>query len=340
MRFLMFLLGSFGIVLLTACGSSSLNDANQNSQLADSVTLSAPAAEKRIVMVTHTLGTDPFWPIVESGAMQAAQEKGVTVIHKHLTNEQIEGISMTEMNNARADLIYEEINSENPPDGLIVTLPGQENADAAAAAKAAGIPVIAINSGYDFAETIGVPFIGQDDYNAGQKAGQQIASDGKKHTLCLNQEAFNEALNMRCNGIATAVDKMTMIEVGNDIPVIIERTAAALNADPSIDSLMSLGPHVCYAATMAMQQSRDVYLSCFDFFPNKGFLSFLKAKIVEFLVMQEEYKQGKYGVEALVDIFEEDVAYESMLNRYLGSKIYLFNQADEIEEMYTPYMVE
>ena len=39
--------------------------------------IASTAAAERYVMVTHTQGTDPFWPVVEKGANDAAAALGV-----------------------------------------------------------------------------------------------------------------------------------------------------------------------------------------------------------------------------------------------------------------------
>ena len=36
----------------------------------------AASAQERYVMVTHTQGTDPFWPVVEKGGRDAAEDVG------------------------------------------------------------------------------------------------------------------------------------------------------------------------------------------------------------------------------------------------------------------------
>ena len=104
------------------------------------VAISASAAmAERYVMITHTQGTDPFWPVVEKGGRDAAAAVGATLEY----NFDVSGDMA-----AMAKLI--EAAAASQPDGIIVSLP-----DAAAlgpaikAAVADGIPVITMNSGLE-----------------------------------------------------------------------------------------------------------------------------------------------------------------------------------------------
>ena len=51
-----------------------------------------------------------------------------------------------------------------------------------------------------------------------------------------------------------------MIDVSNDVSQIETRTAAALQADESIDGVLAVGPHVCEAANM--RRSKKWALTC------------------------------------------------------------------------------
>ena len=103
------------------------------------VAAATAASAQRIVMVTHTQGTDPFWPVVEKGAKDAAAAVGADLEYNFAPSG-----DMADM----AALI--EAGAATSPDGMIVSLP---NADALGgsiqAAVAAGIPVITINSGLE-----------------------------------------------------------------------------------------------------------------------------------------------------------------------------------------------
>jgi len=154
------------------------------------VAASATAAE-RYVMITHTQGTDPFWPVVEKGGRDAAAAVGADLEY----NFDVSGDMA-----AMAALI--EAAAASQPDGIIVSLP-----DAAAlgpAIKSAvedGIPVITMNSGLEASAELGaLMHVGQPERLAGEKAGGRAKAEGVTKGLCLNQEAFNTALVDRCEG--------------------------------------------------------------------------------------------------------------------------------------------
>ena len=78
------------------------------------------------------------------------------------------------------------------------------------------------------------------------EAGERAKAEGVTNGLCLNQEAFNTALVDRCQGYFDAMGAdLNMIDVSNAPAQIETRTAAALQADPSIDGVLAVGPHVC-----------------------------------------------------------------------------------------------
>ncbi len=245
--------------------------------------LAGAAHAQRYVMVTHTQGTDPFWPVVERGGSDAAKAIGADFEYNFAPSG-----DMADM----ARLI--ESAAATQPDGLIVSLP-----DAAAlggairAAADSGIPVITINSGIEHSDEVGaILHVGQPEKLAGEAAGARAKQEGATKALCLNQEAYNTALVERCQGYFDAMgQELNMIDVSNDVAQIKTRTAAALQADPEIDSLMAVGPHVCEAAADAVTEvGAEVHLSCFDMTP--GVINLIKEGKVKYTIDQQQYLQG------------------------------------------------
>ena len=77
------------------------------------MTMIAGAAHaERYVMITHTQGTDPFWPVVEKGGRDAAEDIGAEFEYNFAASG-----DMSDM----ARLI--ESAAATQPDGLIVSLP-------------------------------------------------------------------------------------------------------------------------------------------------------------------------------------------------------------------------
>ncbi|MGV6847314.1 MAG: sugar ABC transporter substrate-binding protein [Marinibacterium sp.] len=246
-------------------------------------TLAVPALAERYVMITHTQGTDPFWPVVEKGGRDAAAAVGATLEY----NFDVSGDM-----SAMAKLI--EAAAASQPDGIIVSLP-----DAAAlgpaikSAVADGIPVITINSGLESSKELGaLMHVGQPEYDAGKAAGDRAKSEGVTKGLCLNQEAFNTALVDRCTGYFDGLGQdLNMIDVSNDVAQIETRTAAALQADSSIDGVLAVGPHVCEAANKAIKDvGADVHLACFDLSP--GVMDMIQAGDASFTIDQQQRLQG------------------------------------------------
>lgn len=238
---------------------------------------------ERYVMITHTQGTDPFWPVVEKGGRDAAEDVGATLEY----NFDVSGDMA-----AMAALIEAAAASE--PSGIIVSLP-----DAAAlgpaikAAVADGVPVITMNSGLESSKELGaLMHVGQPERLAGEKAGERAKAEGVTKGLCLNQEAFNTALVDRCSGYFDGLgQELNMIDVSNDVAQIQVRTAAALQADESIDGVLAVGPHVCDAANKAIKEvGADVHLACFDLSP--AVMDMIEAGDASFTIDQQQYLQG------------------------------------------------
>jgi simple sugar transport system substrate-binding protein len=244
---------------------------------------SAAAATERYVMITHTQGTDPFWPVVEKGGRDAAAAIGADFEYN---------FDVTGDMSAMAKLI--EAAAATLPDGIIVSLPDADALGGAIrAAVDSGIPVVTMNSGLESSKAVGaLMHVGQPEYDAGKAAGERAMTEGVTKGLCLNQEAFNTALVDRCTGYfdAMGVD-LNQIDVSNDVAQIKTRTAAALQADPDIDGLLAVGPHVCDAAADAVEEvGADVHLACFDLSPEVIKL-ILEGKVA-YTIDQQQRLQG------------------------------------------------
>ncbi|MBV7393976.1 sugar ABC transporter substrate-binding protein [Mameliella sediminis] len=245
--------------------------------------MASAASAERYVMITHTQGTDPFWPVVEKGAKDAATAVGATLEYNFDPSGDM---------SAMAKLI--EAAAATDPDGIIVSLPDADALGGAIRdAVDAGIPVITINSGLESSKDVGaLMHVGQPEYDAGKAAGERAKAEGVTNGLCLNQEAYNTALVDRCTGYFDAFGaELNQIDVSNDVTQIKTRTAAALQADETIDGLLAVGPHVCEAAWEAVEEvGADVHLSCFDLSP--GVMDLIEAGNVAFTIDQQQRLQG------------------------------------------------
>ena len=141
--------------------------------------------------------------------------------------------------------------------------------------------------------------VGQPESLAGQKAGERAKVEGATNALCLIQEAFNTALVDRCNGYFSSMGtEASLVDVSNDVAQIKTRTAAALQADASVNALLAVGPHVCEAAADAVDEvGADIHLSCFDLTP--GVINLINEGKVSFTIDQQQRLQGYMPVVVL-----------------------------------------
>ena len=245
--------------------------------------MSTAALAERYVMITHTQGTDPFWPVVEKGGRDAAKAIGAELEYNFDPSGDMSGM---------AKLI--EAAAATQPDGIIVSLPDADALGGAIkAAVDAGIPVVTMNSGLESSAKVGaLMHVGQPERLAGEKAGARAKAEGVTKGLCLNQEAFNTALVDRCEGYFSGLGgDLNMIDVSNDVTQIETRTAAALQADSSIDGVMAVGPHVCAAANKAIKDvGADVHLACFDLSPEV--MQMIESGEAAFTIDQQQRLQG------------------------------------------------
>jgi simple sugar transport system substrate-binding protein len=245
--------------------------------------MAGSAYAERYVMITHTQGTDPFWPVVEKGGRDAAAAIGADFEYNFDASGDMSGM---------AKLI--EAAAATQPDGIIVSLPDADALGGAIkAAVESGVPVVTMNSGLEASKEVGaLMHVGQTEYDAGSAAGARAKAEGVTNGLCLNQEAFNTALVDRCTGYFEGLGgDLNMIDVSNDVTQIETRTAAALQADESIDGVLAVGPHVCEAAHKAIEAvGADVHLACFDLSP--GVMDLIQSGDAAFTIDQQQRLQG------------------------------------------------
>ncbi len=249
----------------------------------------SPAPELRFVFVTHGQASDPFWSVVQNGAMAAARQVGVRV--EYQAPDSFDLVTMAQLIDAAV---------ASGPDGLIVSIPdGAALASSLETAVTAGIPVISINSGGDVAEELGMlVHVGQSEYEAGYAGGLRMAAAGVRKALCINQEVGNLALDSRCAGFADALTAAgggsTLLATELADPTESQqRIQAALRADPAIDGLLTLGPTGVLPALWALQDmdlTAAVRLATFDMSPE--ILQAIEEGMILFALDQQQYMQG------------------------------------------------
>ena len=272
-------------LLLAACGGGASTSSNNQSSG------NSARANIKFYVITHGQASDPFWSVVKKGVEQAAHDMGVTAIYEGPASGTFDVVAM-------AHLIDTAVAAH--PDGLAVSIPDPSAlGPSIKAAVAAGIPVISINSGSDVAKSLGVlVHIGQTEEQAGIGGGQKMGAAGVKHALCVNQEVGNAALALRCKGFKEGLAQTggTMTEIGVTItnPTQTQQSiAAAIQRDPSIDGVLTLGPTGATPAIKALQSLNklgQIKLATFDL--SSDVLNAIKNGQMLFAIDQQQYLQG------------------------------------------------
>ena len=245
------------------------------------VFVTSSAFAERYVMVTHGEGNDPFWPVVQKGGEDAARAIGADF--EYIYNPSADMADMASSIQAAA---------ATSPDGMVISLPDPDSlGPAIKAAVAAGVPVITMNSGLESSASLGaLMHVGQPEYLAGQSAGARAKAEGATKALCMIQEAYNTALVDRCEGYGEAVP-MEFTDTTSDPATIQTRATAALQANPDVDAILSVGPHVCDAVSKALDDlGMTVHHSCFDLSP--AVMDLINAGKVAFTIDQQQRLQG------------------------------------------------
>jgi simple sugar transport system substrate-binding protein len=252
----------------------------------------------RFVVVSHGQSSDPFWSVAANGVSAAADDMGVEVQYQAPTT-----FDMVEM----SQIIDAAVASQ--PDGLVVTIPDADALGSSIqAAVDAGIPVISMNSGSDDFADLGVlVHVGQTEFEAGLIAGQQMAGQGVTTGICVNQEVGNTALDDRCNGFTEGLGGT--VEV---IPVDLadptgaqEAVAGALQANPDVDGILTLGPTGAVPTLAALEsggQLGTIQLATFDLGPEV--LEAIVDGNMLFAIDQAQYLQGYLPIVLLTQFLE------------------------------------
>ena len=245
------------------------------------VFVTSSAFAERYVMVTHGEGNDPFWPVVQKGGEDAARAIGADF--EYIYNPSADMADMASSIQAAA---------ATSPDGMVISLPDPDAlGPAIKAAVAAGVPVITMNSGLESSASLGaLMHVGQPEYLAGQSAGARAKAEGATKALCMIQEAYNTALVDRCEGYGESVP-MEFTDTTSDPATIQTRATAALQSNPEVDAILSVGPHVCDAVSKALDDlGMTVHHSCFDLSP--AVMDLINSGKVAFTIDQQQRLQG------------------------------------------------
>ena len=283
------LAGAVGLTLAgcSSTGGKRAEDARKAATAQGKAAVNTP--RWTVAMVTHSGDGDTFWDIVQSGAKQAAVKDNIKFLYSHSD----EGQQQAQLVDAAVD---------KKVDGLIVTLAKPDAMKAAVArAEKAGIPVITVNSGSEESKKFGaLTHIGQDETIAGRAVGDELNKRGRKKALCVLHEQGNVGHEQRCAGAKeTFKGQMQNLYVeGTNMPDVQSSIEAKLQADKSIDSVVTLGAPFAATAVKARQDAGSkAEIDTFDL--NEKVAQGLKDGTLGFAVDQQPYLQGYEAVDLL-----------------------------------------
>ncbi|MFF6780582.1 substrate-binding domain-containing protein [Streptomyces sp. NPDC012510] len=274
------------VVCLTATGCSMFGGSDSDSDRGLSGT---PGGGMKVALITHSAEGDAFWDLVRKGAEVAAAKDGIELTYVSDPDPQ-----------GQAELVRDAI--ADKVDGIAVTLAKpQAMRGAVAEARAAGIPVVGLNSGIDAWQTQGLlGFFGQDESVAGRALGQELDARDARHALCVIHERGNVAVEARCAGVRKTFGGRTdnLYVDGTDMDAVTDSIAAKLRQDPTIDQVVTLGAQFALAAVDSVDDAGSVAeVATFDL--NKDLVEAVKDGDVQFAVDQQPYLQGYLAVDGL-----------------------------------------
>jgi simple sugar transport system substrate-binding protein len=266
-----------GLAVLAGCGGGNSSDggSKDNVQLTQGKNLT-------IGMVTHGEG-DTFWAVVKKGAEQAAKDTGVKLVYQESGNDP----------QKQAQEIEAEVSQK--VDGIAVSAPNPDAIKGALdKAKAAGIPIITLNSGAgDYQKLGAITHVGQDESIAGEGAGAKMKAAGAQKVLCIIHEQGNIGLNQRCDGAKKTVGSLDTLQVKgiNDLNTTQAEIKSKLQSDKSYDWVLALNPDIATTAvTAAKAANSQAKIATFDL--SGDVVKAIEAGDVQFAVDQQQYLQG------------------------------------------------
>ena len=217
-------------------------------------------------MITHGQATDPFWSVVRNGAKDAAQDLGISLQYQSPQN--FDMITMSRMIDA--------VIATNP-DGLILSVPDiPALKKSIISASKNNIPIIVINAGSKIIEEVDIlTYIGQSEYEAGMKAGQEMVKHNVKSVLCINHEIGNISLDQREQGFRKILQENNVLVKtipidASDPSETQEMVRSFLSSNKNIDGILALGPLGAIPIAKLLKEidvQKKIKLATFDFTP-------------------------------------------------------------------------
>ena len=240
-------------------------------------------------MVSHAPEGDAFFDVIKTGAQEAADKDNVEF--KYSSSGEVP---------TQSTFIQNAIDSK--VDGIAVSLPDPDAlAPVIQKAVAAGIPVVAFNAGdRAWQKTGALAFYGEPEVLAGEFAGTKLNELGSTHTLCVLQAQGQVQLEDRCAGIASKFGGQTekLYANGTDTPQYVSTVSSKLRQDPSIDSVVTLGPALGVAVQQQLEQDGST-AKVVTYAFNNDLIPLLQNGKVAFTIDQQPYLQGYLSIDSL-----------------------------------------
>ncbi|MFE9933337.1 sugar ABC transporter substrate-binding protein [Streptomyces sp. NPDC005533] len=274
---------------LAGCSSTGGKRAEERAKAAEAGRPAVSTPRWTFAMVTHAGDGDTFWDIVQKGAKEAAAKDNINFVYAHDDQAQ-----------QQAQFVQNAIDQK--VDGIVVSLAKPEALkDVIAKAVKAGIPVITVNSGSaQSAEYGALTHIGQDEEIAGEAVGTELNKRGRKKAVCVLHEQGNVGHEQRCAGAKkTFSGTMENLYVeGTNMPSVQASVQAKLQADPSVDAIVTLGAPFAPTAIKAKDAAGSkAEVDTFDL--NASVARDLKSGALGFAVDQQPYLQGYEAIDLL-----------------------------------------
>ncbi|MFF1603853.1 sugar ABC transporter substrate-binding protein [Streptomyces mirabilis] len=283
------LAGALGVSLAgcSSTGGKRAEDARKAAAAQGRAAVNTP--KWTFAMITHSGDGDTFWDIVQNGAKQAAVKDNINFLYSHNAEAQ-----------QQAQLVDAAVDKQ--VDGIIVTLAKPDAMKPAVArAEKAGIPVITVNSGSEQSKAFGaLAHIGQDETIAGEAVGEELNKRGRKKALCILHEQGNVGHEQRCAGVKNTFHGtvQNLYVQGTSMPDVQSSIGAKLQADKSIDTVVTLGaPYADTAVKAKADAGSKAEIDTFDL--NAKVAAELKDGTLGFAVDQQPYLQGYEAVDLL-----------------------------------------
>lgn len=253
------------------------------------------AKKLRFVFVTSAGPGNPFYGPIIKGYQQAGKDLGVDVVFR--------GNQQTNLLTTAADvkrMLEDAIATK--PDGLIVsdTYPESLNETIKGAVQS-GIPVVLSNGGFGEAANSGaLAFVGCNEKDLGLIGGKKLREAGAKNALIVATPPGIPLVDLRVKGFEEGIapSKMTKVEVPletlGDATRLVNTMLAAVEKDPTIDAIFSIGSCCGPAMVIVREQlgarAEKMHFGTIDL--GAPVLNALKDGKIDFALDQQQYLEG------------------------------------------------